>query len=76
VLTPGMVAIGTGTPDRLLRRQLITDLDMAATGLGVENGEVAISSYNTAVMNVNTTTITNVYVNRTVIVNNESHVAV
>ncbi len=31
--------------------------------------------YNTAVMNVNTTVIRNVYVNRTVIVNNESHVA-
>jgi hypothetical protein len=31
--------------------------------------------YNTAVMRVNTTVITNVYVNRTVIVNNESHVA-
>jgi len=31
--------------------------------------------YNTAVMHVNTTTITNVYVNRTVIVNNTSHVA-
>ncbi|MFZ0139181.1 MAG: hypothetical protein WAK89_19100 [Candidatus Sulfotelmatobacter sp.] len=31
--------------------------------------------YNTAVMHVNTTQITNVYVNRTVIVNNESHVA-
>jgi len=31
--------------------------------------------YNTAVMRVNTTTITNVYVNKTVIVNNTSHVA-
>src|SRR5271163_4509903 len=31
--------------------------------------------YNTAVMRVNTTQITNVYVNKTVIVNNESHVA-
>jgi hypothetical protein len=31
--------------------------------------------YNTAVMRVNTTQITNVYVNRTVIVNNSSHVA-
>jgi hypothetical protein len=31
--------------------------------------------YNTAVMHVNTTQITNVYVNRTVIVNNSSHVA-
>ena len=31
--------------------------------------------YNTAVMHVNTSTITNVYVNRTVIVNNRSHVA-
>ena len=31
--------------------------------------------YNTAVMRVNTTQITNVYVNRTVIVNNNSHVA-
>ncbi len=31
--------------------------------------------YNTAVMNVNTTVIHNVYVNRTVIVNNNSHVA-
>lgn len=31
--------------------------------------------YNTAVMHVNTTQITNVYVNRTVIVNSESHVA-
>lgn len=31
--------------------------------------------YNTAVMRVNTTQITNVYVNRTVIVNSESHVA-
>jgi hypothetical protein len=31
--------------------------------------------YNTAVMRVNTTTITNVYVNKTVIVNNVSHVA-
>ena len=31
--------------------------------------------YNSAVMNVNTTEITNVYVNREVIVNNESHVA-
>ena len=31
--------------------------------------------YNTAVMHVNTTQITNVYVNRTVIVNNNSHVA-
>jgi hypothetical protein len=31
--------------------------------------------YNTAVTRVNTTTITNVYVNRTVIVNNSSHVA-
>ena len=31
--------------------------------------------YNTAVMHVNTVNITNVYVNRTVIVNNDSHVA-
>ena len=31
--------------------------------------------YNTAVVNVNTTVIRNVYVNRTVIVNNDSHVA-
>jgi WXXGXW repeat (2 copies) len=31
--------------------------------------------YNTAVTRVNTTTITNVYVNKTVIVNNSSHVA-
>lgn len=31
--------------------------------------------YNTAVMRVNTTQITNVYVNRTVIVNNSSHIA-
>jgi YXWGXW repeat-containing protein len=31
--------------------------------------------YNTAVMRVNTTVITNVYVNKTVIVNNSSHVA-
>jgi WXXGXW repeat (2 copies) len=31
--------------------------------------------YNTAVMHVNTVTITNVYVNKTVIVNNTSHVA-
>ncbi len=31
--------------------------------------------YNTAVVNVNRTTITNVYENRTVIVNNDSHVA-
>ncbi len=31
--------------------------------------------YNTAVMNVNTTVIRNVYVNKTVIVNNNSHVA-
>ena len=31
--------------------------------------------YNTAVMHVDTVHITNVYVNRTVIVNNESHVA-
>jgi hypothetical protein len=31
--------------------------------------------YNTAVVHVNTTTITNVYVNKTVIINNTSHVA-
>ncbi len=46
-------------------------------GVGFGGGEWRGGSffYNTAVMNVNTTTITNVYVNKTVIVNNESHVA-
>jgi hypothetical protein len=37
-----MVAIGD--PRSASTAALITDLDMAATGLGVENGEVAISS--------------------------------
>src|SRR5271154_1143892 len=46
-------------------------------GVGFVGGEWrgGAFSYNTAVMRVNTTQITNVYVNRTVIVNNESHVA-
>ncbi|MGA8502320.1 MAG: hypothetical protein WB683_12280 [Candidatus Sulfotelmatobacter sp.] len=46
-------------------------------GVGFVGGEWRGGAffYNTAVMNVNTTQITNVYVNRTVIVNNESHVA-
>ena len=46
-------------------------------GVGFVGGEWRGGAffYNTAVMRVNTTQITNVYVNRTVIVNNESHVA-
>jgi hypothetical protein len=46
-------------------------------GVGFGGGEWRGGSffYNTAVMHVNTTVITNVYVNKTVIVNNESHVA-
>jgi hypothetical protein len=46
-------------------------------GVGFGGGEWRGGSffYNTAVMHVNTTQITNVYVNRTVIVNNDSHVA-
>ncbi len=46
-------------------------------GVGFGGGEWRGGSffYNTAVMRVNTTQITNVYVNKTVIVNNESHVA-
>ncbi|MFZ0300258.1 MAG: hypothetical protein WAM13_18050, partial [Candidatus Sulfotelmatobacter sp.] len=46
-------------------------------GVGFVGGEWRGGTffYNTAVMHVNTTQITNVYVNRTVIVNNESHVA-
>jgi len=46
-------------------------------GVGFGGGEWRGGAffYNTAVMNVNTTQITNVYVNKTVIVNNESHVA-
>jgi hypothetical protein len=46
-------------------------------GVGFGGGEWRGGSffYNTAVMRVNTTTITNVYVNKTVIVNNTSHVA-
>jgi hypothetical protein len=46
-------------------------------GVGFGGGEWRGGAffYNTAVMNVNTTRITNVYVNKTVIVNNESHVA-
>ncbi|MFZ0276311.1 MAG: hypothetical protein WA254_05195 [Candidatus Sulfotelmatobacter sp.] len=46
-------------------------------GVGFVGGEWRGGAffYNTAVMHVNTTQITNVYVNRTVIVNNESHVA-
>src|SRR5271168_4769910 len=46
-------------------------------GVGFGGGEWRGGSffYNTAVMHVDTVHITNVYVNRTVIVNNESHVA-
>ncbi|MGC1222871.1 MAG: hypothetical protein WA872_13870 [Candidatus Sulfotelmatobacter sp.] len=46
-------------------------------GVGFVGGEWRGGAffYNTAVMHVNTTQITNVYVNWTVIVNNESHVA-
>src|SRR5271154_885749 len=46
-------------------------------GLGFVGGEWRGGAffYNTAVMHVDTVHITNVYVNRTVIVNNESHVA-
>ena len=46
-------------------------------GVGFGGGEWRGGAffYNTAVMHVNTVNITNVYVNRTVIVNNESHVA-
>ncbi len=46
-------------------------------GVGFVGGEWRGGAffYNTAVMHVNTTQITNVYVNRTVVVNNESHVA-
>ncbi|HEX3940765.1 MAG TPA: YXWGXW repeat-containing protein, partial [Acidobacteriaceae bacterium] len=46
-------------------------------GNGFYGGEWRNNSfyYNTAVMHVNTTEIRNVYVNRTVIVNNNSHVA-
>jgi hypothetical protein len=46
-------------------------------GVGFVGGEWRGGAffYNTAVMHVNTVNITNVYVNRTVIVNNESHVA-
>jgi hypothetical protein len=46
-------------------------------GVGFGGGEWRDGSffYNTAVMNVNTTSITSVYVNKTVIVNNQSHVA-
>ncbi|MGA7892462.1 MAG: YXWGXW repeat-containing protein, partial [Candidatus Sulfotelmatobacter sp.] len=46
-------------------------------GVGFGGGEWRGGAffYNTAVMHVDTVNITNVYVNRTVIVNNESHVA-
>jgi hypothetical protein len=46
-------------------------------GVGFGGGEWRGGAffYNTAVMHVDTVRITNVYVNRTVIVNNESHVA-
>jgi YXWGXW repeat-containing protein len=46
-------------------------------GAGFGGGEWRGGSffYNTAVVHVNTVSITNVYVNKTVIVNNESHVA-
>ncbi len=46
-------------------------------GVGFAGGEWRGGAffYNTAVMHVDTVHITNVYVNRTVIVNNESHVA-
>jgi len=46
-------------------------------GVGFGGGEWRGGSffYNTAVVHVNTVSITNVYVNKTVIVNNESHVA-
>jgi hypothetical protein len=46
-------------------------------GVGFGGGEWRGGAffYNTAVMHVNTVNITNVYVNRTVIVNNDSHVA-
>ncbi|MGC2792002.1 MAG: YXWGXW repeat-containing protein, partial [Candidatus Sulfotelmatobacter sp.] len=46
-------------------------------GVGFVGGEWRGGAffYNTAVMHVDTVHITNVYVNRTVIVNNESHVA-
>jgi len=46
-------------------------------GVGFVGGEWRGGSffYNSAVMHVDTVSITNVYVNRTVIVNNESHVA-
>src|SRR5271157_896958 len=46
-------------------------------GTGFGGGEWRGGSffYNTAVVRVNTVNITNVYVNKTVIVNNESHVA-
>src|ERR1700723_271486 len=46
-------------------------------GVGFGGGEWRGGSffYNTAVMHVDTVHITNVYVNKTVIVNNESHVA-
>ena len=46
-------------------------------GVGFVGGEWRGGAffYNTAVMHVDTVSVTNVYVNRTVIVNNESHVA-
>jgi len=46
-------------------------------GVGFVGGEWRGGAffYNTAVVHVNTVSVTNVYVNRTVIVNNESHVA-
>ena len=46
-------------------------------GVGFVGGEWRGGAffYNTAVMRVNTVHVTNIYVNRTVVVNNESHVA-
>src|SRR5579872_6930107 len=46
-------------------------------GVGFVGGEWRGGAffYNTAVVRVNTVNVTNVYVNRTVVVNNESHVA-
>ena len=71
--TPGMTATGVRKLDFTV--ESITDTDTVVTDFTAGNGATMLSIYNTAVMNVNTTVIRNVYVNRTVIVNNNSHVA-
>ena len=68
-----MMVIGVRKSD--FTGALITATDTAA--MDFYGGEWRNNAfyYNTAVMHVNTTEIRNVYVNRTVIVNNNSHVA-